>query len=227
MLYTARATWRQHNRHPYLIKWTHLPEMEKLMTVNKTTGTNVPKTKHCVKCGETKPSAQFKRRLSLAQSRAVLRNPNITTNYIADSKLCKLCQPKRKPPRLLTIKEIRTRISNGDIHSVTGEIKIKQMQEAIPKRRSKVMKEYWQNKKTKPIEELKVALAQQVAKYANRYNALKSYNPQHADLPQYKYSYDEAKRVRDSLLSRARSGEVIDPTIKISELIKRRKVGVA
>jgi hypothetical protein len=59
----------------------------------------------------------------------VLRNPNITTNYIADSKLCKDCQPKRKPPRKLTAKEIRTRITNKDIHYITGETLLKKKRE--------------------------------------------------------------------------------------------------
>ena len=182
------------------------------------------KTKLCPKCRQTKPTNQFKRRLSLAQSRAVLRNPNITTNYIADSKLCKACQPKRKPPRLLSIKEIRTRISNGDLHPILGEAKIKELRENIPKIRSRVMKEHWQDKRNAPIKELKKNLAQQVAKFASRYHATKSNDPHHANLPQHKYSYDEAKRVRDDLLSRATSGEAIDPTIKINELIKRRRM---
>jgi hypothetical protein len=89
------------------------------------------------------------------------------------------------------------------------------------------MKEHWQGVKAKPIKELQRNLAQQVAKYANRYNALKSYDPQHANLEQHRYSYDEAKRVRDDLMDRANAGEKIAVDVKLNELIKRRKVGVA
>lgn len=179
--------------------------------------------KQCTKCKQFKPTNQFKRRLSLAQSRAVLRNPNITANYMADSKLCKACQPKRKPPRLLSIKEIRTRISNGDMHSVTGEIKIKQMREDIPKMRSRVMKEEWQKRRNVPVKELKKNLAQQVAKFASRYHATKSNNPQHAMLEQHRWNYEEAKRVRNYLMDRAQSGHYVDPTTRIESLIKPKQ----
>lgn len=179
--------------------------------------------KQCPKCKQFKPTTQFKRRLSLAQSRAVLRNPNITTNYMADSKLCKSCQPKRKPPRLLSIKEIRTRVSNGDLHPILGEAKIKQLREEIPQRRAKVMKEHWQKVKTKPATELKKHLSQQVAKFASRYHATKSNNPQHAMLEQHRWNYEEAKRVRDMLLEKINKGGDIDPTIQIELLMKPKQ----
>lgn len=182
------------------------------------------RTKQCPKCGETKPNAQFKRRLSLAQSRAVLRNPNITTNYMADSKLCKACQPKRKPPRLLSIKEIRTRVSNGDMHSITGELKIQQMREDLPKIRSRTMKERWQKVRDKPIKELKDNLQKQVAIYARRYHAYKiTPKAQHALIEQHRWNYQEAKRVRDVLMDRAKTGTNVPTDVKINELIKPKQ----
>jgi len=147
---------------------------------------------------------------------------------MADSKLCKACQPKRKPPRLLSIKEIRTRVSNGDMHSVTGEMKIKQMREDIPKIRSRVMKEEWQKRRNAPIKELKINLQQQVAKYARRYHAYKATpKAQHAMIEQHSWNYAEAKRVRNFLMDRAQSGHHVPTDTRIESLIKPKPKGEA
>ena len=190
------------------------------------------KQKQCTNCGETKPVKQFRRKLTIAQSRAMLRNPNITTPYITTSKRCKDCQPKRHTP--LSIKQIRSKISTGDIRQQIGENLIKEMREAIPKKRAKVMKEYWEKKHTGWIDELKANLQSQVTTYANRYyaykNTLSDYEvvtpQQHAMLDQHSYNYAEAKRIRQDLLEQAKDGGEISPSIKINEVIKRRKVGV-
>ena len=187
----------------------------------KAVPTTIIKTKTCTSCKQTKPNAQFKRRLSIAQSRAVLRNPKINTPYIADSKLCKACQPKRKPPRLLSIKEIRTRVSNGDIHQVIGEMKIKEMREALPKRRAKVMREHWQKIKSEPINALKKHIQQQVAKFARRNNASKYL--QDATKEQNSWNYEQAKRVRDMLVERIDNGGHVEPTIDIQTLFKPKQ----
>lgn len=182
------------------------------------------KTKTCTSCGETKPSKEFKRRLSIAQSRAVLRNPKINTNYMADSKLCKSCQPKRKPPRLLTDKEIRNRITDGDIRTALGEAILAKRKKALPLRRAKVMKEHWQRRKTEPLHQLKKYIGQQVAKFAKRVNAYKATpKAQHATLEQHRWNYKEAKRVRDELIKRIDKGADIDPTIDIQTLFKPKK----
>lgn len=174
--------------------------------------------KQCTKCGETKPSNQFKRRLSIAQSRAVLRNPNINTNYMADSKLCKACQPKRKPPRELTIKEIRTRISNKDMHYITGETLLEKKRQSIRQGRSRVMRTAWEKRKNEPYTQLKKSLQQQVAKYANRFRASK--HLQNATLLQNTYNYEQAKIIKQDLLEQAQAGVAIPPTIQIATLIK-------
>ena len=179
----------------------------------------VDKKKQCAKCEQFKPSTEFKRRLTIAQSRAVLRNPNVTTNYIAESKLCKACQPKRKPPRELTSKEIRTRMSNGDMNKTMGELKLQQIKDTIPKIRSRVMKEHWQNiKKTLPYKTLKLNLTNQVNRYGNRHFA--SRNLQDATQEQNSWNYAEAKRIRKDLLEQAQNGVDIPPTIQIATLIK-------
>ena len=192
-------------------------------------------SKLCSTCNETKPLKEFKRRLSLAQTRAFLRQPNATTRYWTTSKRCKDCQLGLKRHRPLTIKQIRSKITSGDMNKTVGEEKIKLMRQAIPKRRARVMKEYWQKKKLGWQDELKTNLQTQVTTYANRYYSYKNNLPdyelwttaQHALLDQHSYNYAEAKRIRQDLLEQAKNGREISPSIKINELIKRRKVGVA
>jgi hypothetical protein len=193
------------------------PKWEKFSQTKEKVMTEV-REKQCIKCKQTKPSKEFKRRLSLAQSRAVLRNPNITTNYMADSKMCKDCQPKRKPPRKLTVKEIRTRLSNKDMHHITGELLLEKKREQIIQGRSRVMKQYWEDKKNEPIAKLKRHLQDQLNRFGNRHFASK--NLQQATQEQNSWNYAEAKRIKNYLLDRAQSGHYVDPTIQIAPLIK-------
>ena len=176
--------------------------------------------KQCIKCCAIKPSIEFKRRLSLAQSRAVLRNPNVTTHYIADSKLCKACQPKRKPPRKLTNKEIRTRITNGDLHPILGEAKLKQRREGVNQGRSRVMRQYWEDKKNEPITLLKRNLQHQLNRIRNRHYASK--NLQDATRLQNAHDYAEAKRIMQDLLEQAKDGVNIPHDVQIASLIKNK-----
>jgi hypothetical protein len=130
------------------------------------------------------------------------------------------------------VQEIKNKLATGDIHQQIGENLIKQKQEAMPRRRSKVMKEYWQKKREGWIDELRVALQKQITQYANRYYSYKNQMPesptpqQHAMLEQHSYNYAEAQRVRKDLMEQARSGTPVPKDVKIVELIKRRKVGV-
>ncbi len=130
--------------------------------------TSETKTKVCNHCHEAKPLNQFNRRLTLAQSRAYLRNPKMQTRYITQSKNCSVCRAKLKSKKPLTTNQIRSKISTGDMHPMIGEAKIKELREAIPKRRSRVMKEYWQGVKNKTIEQAKKQIQNQVASYANK-----------------------------------------------------------
>jgi hypothetical protein len=119
------------------------------------------------------------------------------------------------------------------MNKTVGEEKIKLMRQAIPKRRAKVMKEYWQKKKLGWQDELKANIQAQVTTYANRYYSYKNNMPeqatpqQHALLDQHSYNYAEAKRIRQDLMTKAKAGEVVAVDVKINELIKRRKAGVA
>jgi len=190
-----------------------------------------PPTKTCKTCNEIKPKKEFHRILTLAQSKALLRKPNLTTRHTLYSTLCRDCRNQRKRRTPMTIKDIRNKITSGDIHKDVGENLINQKREAIPRKRSKVMKEYWQKKRLGWQDELKTNLQKQVTVYANRYYSYKNQlgdNPttaQHALLDQHSYNYAEAKRIRQDLLEQAKDGREISPSIKINELIKRRKVG--
>jgi hypothetical protein len=189
----------------------------------------------CKICGETKPKKEFHRILTLAQSKALLKKPNLTTRHTLYSSLCRTCRNQRKRRTPLSIKELRNKITSGDMNPMIGEALITQKREALPRKRSKVMKEYWQKKKLGWQSELKTNLQTQVTTYANRYYSYKNNLPdyelwttaQHALLDQHSYNYAEAKRIRQDLLEQAKAGREFSPDIKINELIKRRKAGVA
>ena len=189
----------------------------------------------CKTCGETKPKKEFHRVLTLAQSKALLRKPNLTTRHTLYSRLCRSCRNQRKRRTPLSINEIRNKISTGDIHKDIGENLITEKRQAIQRKRSKVMKEYWQKKRLGWQSELKANLQKQVTTYANRYYSYQNQMPedptpnQNALLLQHSYNYKEAQRIRKDLLEQAskavKDGREFSPDIKINELIKRRKAG--
>jgi hypothetical protein len=185
----------------------------------------VQKQKQCKVCKQFKPKAEFKRRLTLAQTRAVLKQPNATTRYEADSKRCKACQKLLKRTKPLTSKEIRSKITSGDMHPIKGEMKLERIRQAIPLGRSKVMKEYWDSKKTiTPYKQLKRLLQDQVNRYGNRHFASK--NLQDATQTQNSWNYQEARRIMKDLLEQAqgqvKAGTNVPSYINIATLIKPR-----
>jgi hypothetical protein len=192
----------------------------------------------CKTCGETKPKKEFHRILTLAQSRALLKKPNLTTRHTLYSTLCRDCRTQRKRRTPLTIKQIHNKITTGDMNPTIGKALIAEKRQAIPRKRSKVMKEYWQKKRVGWVDELKTNLQKQVTVYANRYYSYQNQMPddpnqvtpkQHALLDQHRYNYAEAKRIRQDLLEQAQQavndGREFSPDTQINELIKRRKVG--
>jgi len=179
--------------------------------------------KRCNTCNELKPKAEFKRRLTLAQTRAILKQPNAQTRYIADSKRCKACQRLLKRTKPLTAKAIRSKISSGDMNSVMGEMKLQQLRQNIPKTRSRVMKEYWQNKKSEAYKQLKSHLQDQVNRYGNKHFASK--NLQDATKEQNSWNYQEAKRIMKDLLKQAEFATSVAKDVQIATLIKPRKEG--
>ena len=148
------------------------------------------------------------------------------------SNKCDKCRPPKKKVLKLSLNEIRNKISSGDIRPYIGEAMLKEMREQLPKKRSRVMKEYWQKKKREPIIE---SLAQQVALYKKRYLATKRKilkdtgneitNQQHKDahhalLRQHSEEYELAKRFRKELMAQINLNNIPTQT-HINILIKQ------
>jgi len=183
--------------------------------------------KVCTMCEETKPIAQFKRLLTLRQSAFYLKRPTRTRLTVISTR-CKTCWHKSKRKTPLTLKDIQRKKLSGDLHTVMADLMTKELRQAIPERRARVMKEYWHKKKQEPLKLLKKNLQQQVAQYCNRHNAYRATvnkleNPspeQHAMLRQHRENYEQAKQIRDNLIKQLQEGKQIDPHIKIVTLLK-------
>jgi septum formation inhibitor MinC len=126
----------------------------------------------CAKCGETKPRAEFKRRLTAQEYGRILHRP-IKTGTTVISKNCKACQPKRKPRSKLTLKELRNKITSKAINAYLGESLIQQKRKNINDRRKRVMREYWQKQKGKERDKLKALLDKEVNRAKNTYHSYK------------------------------------------------------
>lgn len=68
----------------------------------------------CTKCGEIKPLAHFQRRMSKAYAQS--RGKTGSVGMLVESSMCRSCQPKPKPVRRLTAKELHNRVQTGDVH---------------------------------------------------------------------------------------------------------------
>lgn len=118
-----------------------------------------PEYIQCTSCKEIKPREEFKRKLSKAQSSALLRRPT-KQNLIVTSKKCKACWNQIKRQRPLTRKEIRNKIESGDINAVLGENKIQELDVSTNAKKKRGMKDRWNTHRavlltqyTKPIKE--------------------------------------------------------------------------
>jgi hypothetical protein len=69
--------------------------------------------KTCKKCGESKPLATFKRRLTRAQ--ALARGYKGERLVTIESSMCKPCQPRKRKLTELTAKELQNRVAHNDI----------------------------------------------------------------------------------------------------------------
>lgn len=188
--------------------------------------------KTCTHCGETKPRAEFQRRLTKRQSCALLHRSSISQGITIDSKRCKTCWRMTKSKKPLTKKQIRNKIESGDLNGVLGEIMLKQINRTIPLKRSKVMKEEWQKRRTAWVKTLNDNLQQQVDKYRNRFYAYKaSLKPtgenslrekQHALLRQHRENYEQSMQIKKDLMDRARAGERIEVDVQIVMYLKTK-----
>lgn len=185
--------------------------------------------KTCTMCKETKPQAEFKRRLTLAQSAHYLRRASVKTRTSVISVRCKDCWQNSKRKTKLTRKEILNKVASGDMHSVTADIELRKRKEELPKIRSRIMKEYWWGKKVSYIKQLNANLQKQVSTYGNRYRNTKSKlkaslekheTTHHALLEQHSKNYTLAKQIKKDLMARAREGEVFELDVRINLLRK-------
>jgi hypothetical protein len=179
------------------------------------------KTKTCTHCGETKPIDAFKRRLTKRQSCALLDRSSISQGLVVESVRCKTCWLMTKSRKPLNKKQIRNKIESGDIKRVLGEILIREIDRTIPLKRSRVMKEEWQKRKTSWVKTLNDNLQQQVDTYRNRYYAYKAikreqmFPLQHATLEQHRLNYEQSMQIKKDLMTRARAGERIEVDVQI------------
>ncbi len=189
------------------------------------------KTKTCTHCGETKPIDAFKRRLTKRQSCALLDRSSISQGLVVESVRCKTCWLMTKSRKPLNKKQIRNKIESGDIKRVLGEILIREIDRTIPLKRSRVMKEEWQKRKTSWVKTLNDNLQQQVDTYRNRYYAYKAikreqmFPLQHATLEQHRLNYEQSMQIKKDLMTRARAGEKIEVDVQIVMYIKTNEGG--
>lgn len=125
----------------------------------------------CVKCREIKPMPQFKRVLTKLQARARGYTGNRPVEI--DSSICKACRP-RKAEADLTIRELRNRVYNGDIHPVIAKDKIAKRKKQVAYVRSKAARARWSAERDliwRPIHEAlhaEITKAIQQAKHLKR-----------------------------------------------------------
>lgn len=159
--------------------------------------------KQCPKCMKHKPSKQFKRTLTLAQSRSLLRRPTLKTAQEVDSKYCKACQPKPK----LTRKSVRNRISDGDIHPVIGANLLKEIEAKGRKAQSDGMRKVWQKRRDEVITPWLRSIRQQVVRKYNYYTAQLA-QPRDTNLTDHALlDYETAKQHKAKLEIKIKMGE--------------------
>ena len=78
-----------------------------------------PLIRTCKSCGETKPLAEFRYKLTRAQMKAQGYAGNVLVT--AEGRLCKYCRPRKKPRSKLTRKELVTKASSGDLHPFVAQ----------------------------------------------------------------------------------------------------------
>lgn len=97
--------------------------------------------KKCAKCGVEKPLPQFNRRLSRAQMHA--RGMKGAVLMTISSKNCKDCQPKRKPPRKQTPRQLHNMVVSGDISALKAKLILEERERVARLMMSKARYEGW------------------------------------------------------------------------------------
>lgn len=158
--------------------------------------------KQCTKCGKTKPIKEFKRKLTLAQSRALLKRPTLRTPHETISALCKACRPIK-----LTAKKIQNLVYDGDIHEVTGAYLKVKLAEQLKTRQSLGMKKLWKDRRDAITTPWYLRIRQQVVRKYNYYSLQRSRN-KHPDLTAHaKLDYEIARELKNGFQLKIRMGE--------------------
>jgi len=105
--------------------------------------------KQCRKCGEIKPLAEFKRRLTKAQS--IARGYTGAVFLEIESSMCKPCQPKPKPPTRMTKKELHNKVMSGDVHPVIAELVLDRRKRMRPINQGMASRKQWLRKWDKEL----------------------------------------------------------------------------
>lgn len=164
------------------------------------------KEKECTRCKKTKPLKDFKRVLTLAQSRALLKRPNLRTPHETISAICKDCRPNK-----LTLKKIQNLVFDGDINAVTGDyLKIKIIQ-AGREAQANGMRKVWRKRKQEKIDAIVTPwhrnIRQQVVKKYNYYTATKARGADPYLIEHAKLDYEIARELKNGLFLRVKLGE--------------------
>ena len=153
--------------------------------------------KKCAKCGADKPLAQFNRRLSRAQMQA--RGMKGAVLMTISSKNCKDCQPKRKPPRKQTPKQLHNMVVSGDITEPRAQEILAERERMARLIMSKARYEAWVNKWEKELKETLAPMTYEIQKVrAQRRYAQAVGNDAYAELLE-KYE-DILKRERSRIM---------------------------
>lgn len=103
--------------------------------------------KTCAKCNKTLPLSAFKRLLTLAETKA--RGKDGNRRMVVESKNCRACQPKRKPPRKLTRKELVSRATSGDLHPTRAKLILAKRAADLNAKKSHGRRQAWDDLRAK------------------------------------------------------------------------------
>lgn len=115
----------------------------------------------CAVCKNIKPLAEFKRKLTRAQSRA--RGYSGNTGVEIESSMCKTCQPHTKGLGELTAKEIHNRVQAGDLYVTVANAELEKRKAKATINRQMATSAAWVTAKTAPWVEVMAGLRKELA----------------------------------------------------------------
>ena len=124
--------------------------------------------KNCAKCGESHTLDQFKYRSTLAQAKAWGKSGNV--RMILESKLCKNCRPKRKPPAQLTAKEIYNRVQSGDMSEYTAKMLHKKHQRDAKNKQAMSARKRWEKQWAAELKEVLMPVSKEIISARNTWH---------------------------------------------------------